>query len=112
MGFALRIHLICTLEEGGVSVLVCVLTIRLYAPWAHSLKEKRMEVKSLLAKARAKFNASAAEAADQDLHQSIVLQFAALAADASMADSILDSILSFIEKSTQAEIICVDREFR
>jgi hypothetical protein len=30
-------------------VKVAVVTIRLYAPWVHSLKEKRMVVKSILA---------------------------------------------------------------
>ena len=34
---------------------------RLRAPWVHSLKEKRMIVKSLVAKLRNRFNVSAAE---------------------------------------------------
>ena len=35
---------------------VVVLTLTLYAPWVHSLKEKRMEIKSLLQRLRNKFN--------------------------------------------------------
>lgn len=47
---------------------VAVLTLRLRAPWAHSLKEKRMELKSLLARLRNRFNVSAAETDEQDTH--------------------------------------------
>lgn len=89
---------------------IAVLTVRLYAPWVHSLKEKRMEVKSLLARLRNKFNVSAAEVGEQDTHQTIVVGIAAIAADSSQADSILDHLLNFIEASTEAEIMSVQRE--
>ena len=52
---------------------IAVLTIKLYAPWVHSLKEKRMVVKSLMSKIRNKFQISVAEVQDQDIHQSIVI---------------------------------------
>ena len=48
---------------------IAVLKIRLYAPWVHSLKEKRMIIKSLLAKIRNKFQVSAAEVEEQDVLQ-------------------------------------------
>jgi uncharacterized protein YlxP (DUF503 family) len=89
---------------------IAVLTVRLYAPWVHSLKEKRTEVKSLLAKLRNKFNVSAAEAGEQDTHQTIVIGIAAIAADSAQADSILDHLLNFIEANTGAEIMSVQRE--
>lgn len=91
---------------------VSVLTLRLYAPWVHSLKEKRMEVKSLLAKLRNKFNVSAAETAEQDIHQIIVLSIAAIAANAAMADSMTESILNYLENNTDAEITEVLSELR
>jgi len=93
-------------------MVLAVITIRLYASWVHSLKEKRMVVKSLLSKLSAKFNISVAEAADQELHQSIVLMIAGLAADSAQADSILENIQSFIELSTDAQILSVEREIR
>jgi len=71
-----------------------------------------MVVKSLLSKLSAKFNISVAEAADQELHQSIVLMIAGLAADNAQADSILENIQSFIELSTDAQILSVEREIR
>lgn len=42
--------------------------ITLYAPWVHSLKEKRMVVKSILDKVRNRFQISAAETGLQDVH--------------------------------------------
>lgn len=93
-------------------MIVCVLTLRLHVPWVHSLKEKRMEVKSLLVKLRNKFNIAAAEADEQDSHAFIVIQTAALAADNAQADSIMDNVLSFVEANTEAEILSVERERR
>lgn len=89
---------------------IATATIRLYAPWAHSLKEKRMEVKSLLARLHNRFNISAGEVGEQDTHQVIVIGIAAVAGDSAQADSILDHALSFLEANTEAEITRVERE--
>jgi uncharacterized protein YlxP (DUF503 family) len=86
------------------------LEIRLYAPWVHSLKEKRMIVKSLTGKISNKFNVSIAEIADQDLHQSIVLGLACVAGNAALADSVMDHVIDFIENNTEAEIVEIRRE--
>lgn len=93
-------------------MVILELTLRLYAPWCHSLKDKRSEVKSLTAKLRQKFNISVAESDDQDVHQMIVLCIAALAFDNGQADSIKESILKFIEQSSEAEIVAVTAEKR
>ena len=42
-------------------MMILSLKIKLHAPWVHSLKEKRMVVKSLLSKMRNKFNVAVAE---------------------------------------------------
>ncbi len=89
---------------------IAVLTVWMYAPWVHSLKEKRMEVKSLTAKVRSRFNVSAAETAEQDTHQTIVLSFAAIAGNAAQADSILDHILLFLEENSNSVLNRVQRE--
>jgi len=52
---------------------IAVMTFRLRASWVHSLKEKRMIVKSLTAKLQNKFHVSAAETDEQDTHQIIVI---------------------------------------
>jgi len=94
------------------TIKIAVLKIKLYAPWVHSLKEKRMVVKSLLAKIRNKFQVSAAEVEDQDIHQSIVIGVAAIVPHSAQADSLLDEIVSFVEQNTEAEIVKEEREIR
>ncbi len=90
-------------------MVIAVLELKLHFPWVHSLKEKRMEVKSLCSKARNKFNISVAEIAEQDIHQLAVLGFTGIAADRAQADSIMDNILNFIEMNTQGEIVAAER---
>ena len=91
---------------------IAVLRMKLRAPWVHSLKEKRMEVKSLLAKIRNKFQVSAAEVEDQDIHQSIVIGVAAIVPHSAQADRVMDEILHFTEENTEAEIVAEEREIR
>ena len=45
---------------------IATMTFRLRASWIHSLKEKRMIVKSLIAQLQNKFHVSAAENNEQD----------------------------------------------
>lgn len=93
-------------------MLIACAEIRLYAPWVHSLKEKRMEVKSLIAKIQNKFHVSAAEVGENDSHQIIVLGVAGIAGNTAQGDSILDHIIQFIEGNTEAEITNIEREVR
>ena len=87
-------------------------TVKLYASWVHSLKEKRTLVKSIINKTRNKFNVSISEADAQDIHQTIVLGLACVTGTVSHADSMIDSILRFIEDNVDAEIVDVQREIR
>ena len=91
---------------------ILAMTFRLYAPWVHSLKEKRMIVKSLIAKLQNRFRVSAAEVDEQDTHQFIVIGVAAIVPHNAMADRLVNEITQFIEESTEAEIIDVIREIR
>ena len=93
-------------------MMIAVITFHLRAPWVHSLKEKRMIVKSLTAKLQNRFHVSCAETEDQDLHQSIVIAAAAIVPHSAMADSLMDEIVSFVESSTDAEILSEEREIR
>lgn len=91
---------------------VATMVFRLHAPWVHSLKEKRMVVKSLLAKIMSRFHVSAAEVAEQDTHQLIVIGIAFLVPHNAMADSMMDVISEFIEENSEAEILDEAREIR
>lgn len=89
---------------------IAAMTFRLHAPWVHSLKEKRMIVKSLVAKLQNRFHVSAAEIAEQDTHQIIVIGVAAIVPDNAFGDSLMDEISSFVDASTDAEILDEARE--
>ncbi|MBR5383684.1 MAG: DUF503 domain-containing protein [Clostridia bacterium] len=91
---------------------VAVIEFRLYASWVHSLKEKRMIVKSLLAQLQNRFHVSAAETGEQDTHQIIVIGIAAIVPHNAMADSLMDEISAFVENSTDAQILDERRELR
>ena len=91
---------------------IASLTFRLHAPWVHSLKEKRMIVKSLIAKLQNRFHVSATEIDEQDTHQIIVIGVAAIVPHNAMADSLMDDIPTFVEENTEAEILDEDREIR
>lgn len=91
---------------------VATAVYRLRAPWVHSLKEKRMIVKSLIAKLQNKFHISAADIDEQDTHDIIVIGVAAIVPHSAMADSVIDGISDFLYESTDAEIIGEEREVR
>ena len=93
-------------------MLVAVMTFRLHAPWVHSLKEKRMIVKSITAQLQNRFHVSAAEVDEQDVHQTIVIGIAAIVPHHAMADSLMDEISAFVESSTEAEILDEQRDIR
>ncbi|MBO6298144.1 MAG: DUF503 domain-containing protein [Lachnospiraceae bacterium] len=91
---------------------IATITFRMQAPWVHSLKEKRMIVKSIVAKLQNKFHVSAAEIDEQDVHQIIVIGVAAIVPHNAMADSLMDEIAQFVEENTEAEILDEQREIR
>ena len=93
-------------------MIIATMTFRLHAPWVHSLKEKRMIVKSLVAKLQNRFHLSAAEIDDQDTHQIIVIGIAAIVPHTAMADSLMDQISLFVEENCEAEILDEEREIR
>ena len=91
---------------------IAALTFRLHAPWVHSLKEKRMIVKSLIAKLQNHFHVSAAEIDEQNIHQIIVIGLAAVVPNHAFADSLIENISRFVEENTEAEIVEEDWEIR
>ena len=91
---------------------IAAMTFKLYAPWVHSLKEKRMIVKSLVAKLQNKFHVSAAEIDEQDTHKIIVIGVAAIVPHNAYADSLMEEISLFVEENCEAEILEEQREVR
>ena len=91
---------------------IAAMTFRLHAPWVHSLKEKRMIVKSLVAKLQNKFHVSAAEIDEQDTLKIIVIGVAAIVPHNAYADSLMEEISLFVEENCEAEILEEQREVR
>lgn len=91
---------------------IATVTFRLHAPWVQSLKEKRMIVKSIIAKIENQFRVSVAEIGGQDIHQFIVIGVASIVPNQAYADSMMDEISKFLEEITDAEILDETREMR
>ncbi|MGL5756246.1 MAG: DUF503 domain-containing protein [Paraclostridium sp.] len=87
---------------------VIVMKVKLRANWVHSLKEKRMVIKSLIKKVQNTFNVSVSEIENQDIHQSLVIGISGVCIDNKQADSTIDNITNFIYENTDAEIVTID----
>ena len=78
-----------------------------YIPYATSLKDKRQVCRSLLDKARKRFNASIAEVATHDVHQTLTIGIAIVSGDASHGQSTLEEIIRYMEEHSDAELVDV-----
>ena len=99
-------------SSGDVPLLIAAMTLRLRVPWAHSLKEKRAVVKSLISRLQNRFHVSAAEIGGLDTHQLIVIGVAAVVPHRAMADSLMEEISAFAENDEEAELLEETRELR
>jgi len=90
-------------EENKLVIGILKLTIHIGG--MTSLKDKRRVIKSLLDKAKVKFNASAAETGRQDEWNVCEMGFSCVSNEASHADSMLSAIFRFIEFDARVEII-------
>jgi len=79
-----------------------------YIPQANSLKDKRQICRSLIDKARQRFNASISEVGTQDLCQTLTIGVAVISGSASYAQDSLDEIVRFMDKNTDAELTEVE----
>ena len=89
---------------------ILVMKVDLRAAYVHSLKEKRMIVKSIIGKLQNKFNVSIREVENQDLHQRISIGIVKLELNSKDSDQYKDKILNFIEENCEAEIIDIESE--
>lgn len=98
-------------RESAIMV-VGVLKITLAIDAAGSLKDKRRVVKSLIERARHRFNVAIAEVGDNDVHQRAIIGVAAVANDGPFVNSVLDKVLDAIHEDAvgRAEVIASDLE--
>ena len=81
-----------------------------HIPYARSLKDKRAVVRGLVEKTRNKYSAAVAEVDTQDAHQTLTLGVAVISGEYSHARDMLDDIVRYMERNTDAELISVDLE--
>ncbi|MBT9135274.1 MAG: hypothetical protein DDT34_00324 [Firmicutes bacterium] len=82
-----------------------VLSLELHFPAAHSLKEKRSILKSLLAKIRATFNVSVAEVGHQEVWQRTRLVVAVVSGNGVEVQKTFAAITGFVEGALHEGII-------
>ena len=85
-------------------MLVSVALFELHIPYSQSLKEKRMVVRSLRDKLRARFELAANEVALHDLHQRARLAISFIAFDDATADKMLEKILDYVRENVDADL--------
>jgi uncharacterized protein len=71
--------------------------ITLYLPENYSLKDKRQDVKSLLARITNQFHIAAAEVADNDQWQRATIGIACVSTDSRHANEVISKVVNFIE---------------
>lgn len=78
-------------------MIIATCTITLYLPAAHSLKEKRRVIKSIVARVRNEFNVSIAEVDCHDDWQQAVLGVACVSSSRRYAHGQLEAVVKYIE---------------
>ena len=81
---------------------VCHLELLLHENF--SLKGKRQILRSILQRARKRFNVSISEVADHDLWQRAVLGICAVGNDRQRVNSVLDQVINFIEDTRLTDV--------
>lgn len=86
-------------------MIIGILQIELRMGGSHSLKEKRMVLKSLKDRLRQKFNITVSEIGLQDVWQRALVGIAAIGTDKGYVEGLLSSILNWVERDRSAELV-------
>lgn len=91
-------------------MLVGVISVKLFIPASHSLKDKRRVVKSLITRLQNKFNVSAAEVGELEQWQVAEIGVALISNETKILHQQISRIISFIEVGNEYEIINISSE--
>ncbi len=91
-------------------MVVGALLIELHFDEGNSLKDKRRVVRGLLDALRARFHVSAAEVDDLDLLRRATIGVSVVSGGSTHAESVLSSVLEFVESKSAARVEGVFRE--
>jgi uncharacterized protein YlxP (DUF503 family) len=93
------------LKPEGNTLVVGVLSVTLYIGGITGLKDKRRVIKSILTKIQSKFNAAASETGRQDEWNYCEMGFSCVSNKAAHAESMLSSVMRFIDNDIRVEVI-------
>lgn len=93
-------------------MIVGVCTARLSLPGTNSLKDKRRILKSLLERARRRFQVAAAEVDWHDNHRRAEVAFAYVSSEGRHADAVLQSLVNWLDREHAVVVEEVFRERR
>ena len=85
-------------------------TYDLHIQQAHSLKDKRSVLKSLMKRTKGRFNVSIAELDYHDTHQRALIGVAVISNSKKHAAEMLDNVGRFIESGFEVEISLISTE--
>ena len=91
-------------------MVIGILQLELRFAESHSLKEKRMILKSVKDRLRRTFNIAVAEIDDQDLWQSSRLGIATIGNDKRYLNGLLSQVERWIERQRQVELVSSQME--
>lgn len=92
-------------------MVVACLEVTLGVSWSHSLKDKRMVVRSLKSRIRHKFNVSVHEVDALDSRQIIVLAITTASNSKAQVQAVFDHIINFIESDYDLSLDDISVEF-
>ncbi|MDH5516404.1 MAG: DUF503 domain-containing protein [Gammaproteobacteria bacterium] len=87
------------------NALVCVISVELFIPMAHSLKDKRKHIKSLKERLKNRFNASIAEISALDDWQRSVLGISMISNERRFLEKQYRAIEKLLEESREIQLI-------
>lgn len=90
---------------------VLLIKLRLQIPQAHSLKDKRRQIKSLKDRISSRFNASVAEVDELDNHQRAEMAVCIIGNDKSYLDKQYSLVEAMVLEYTELSLINVTREW-
>jgi uncharacterized protein YlxP (DUF503 family) len=85
-------------------MIVGVLTLEIFFPYARSLKDKRQQLKGFTERIRGRFNVSLAEIDFQDKWQRALIGVAAVNSSRSLVETLLNRVLTEAETTLEGEI--------
>ncbi len=94
-----------------VSMHILLITLNLHIPYAHSLKDKRSQIKSLKDRLSSRFNASVAEIDALDKQQLAVMGVCMISNDKSYLNKQYSLVEALALEYTELELVNVTREW-